>query len=268
MEAEVSVSWFVLQAVAALFTLWLGGRIGLHRIGRVWIWLCVGVALIFIWGWLKHHPSVAVHALPLKTLYFIEGTGAVPIFMFVIGIIYGRSSTSRQRRVAVLAMIFGVVYFLQGGMWMLQTTPSASFADTVRGDVVRQSQDFSCVPASCATALRFVGIAATESEMADLTRTRPGTGATLIRAMESLRRKLAHSDVRVSLLEPTYDQLCGLPMPALTPLNLEIGRHHMVVLTEVTEHGARVLDPQLGKLYMDRGELEDAFTHQVIVLER
>ena len=268
METEVSVSWFVLQAVAALFTLWLGSRIGRQRIGRVWIWSCMGVALIFIWGWLKHHPSVAIHAIPLKTLYFIEGTGAVPIFMFVIGIIYGRSSTLKQCRVAILAMIFGIVYFFQGGIWMLQTTPITSFANSVRGDVVRQSQDFSCVPASCATALRLVGITATEAEMADLTRTRPGTGATLIRAMEALRHKLAHSDIRVSLLEPTYDQLCGLSMPVLTPLNLEIGRHHMVVLTEVTEHGARVLDPQLGKLFMDRADLEDAFTHQVIVLER
>ncbi len=264
----VSVGWFVLQAAVALFVLWLGVRVGRQPTTSLWLWLALALVLIVTWGWLKHNPSVAVYLIDPGAFAYLEGTGGVPGFMFVIGAVYGSSCSRHQRRAAVLAALFGGLYFLQGGMWMLQTTPSSTLASTIGSAAVLQSQEFSCVPASCATALRIVGMTATEAEMAELTQTRPGTGSTLIRALDALRHRLARSPIRVQLLEPTFPQLAVLPMPALTPLQFKPGQLHMVVILSVDEHGVQIVDPQIGRIRMDRSEFEQVFTRQVIVFER
>lgn len=268
---EQSVSWFMIQALVALAALWWGGRVGAGSTTRMWAWLAVGFFMLGCWGWLKHHPAVAVNALPLELLYYIEGTGAVPAFMLIVGIAYGRSRMARQKRVAALAMGLGIIYFLQGGMWMVQTAPQAAYGgstQTTEGTLVLQSQEYSCVPAACATALRMLNVQTSESEMAELTQTRPGTGATLIRAMEALRTKLAGNDIGVNLYSPDYRQLQKMPMPALTPLQLESSQQHMVVLMGVRKEGVRIADPQAGFIFMNRDEFERVYTNQIIVFER
>ena len=265
---EQSANWFMIQALVASAALWWGAHVGRGSSMRMRLWLTVGFITLGCWGWLKHHPAVAVNAIPPRILYYIEGTGAVPAFMLIVGMAYTRSKLPRQKRVAALALGLGIIYFLQGGMWMVQTTPPQSFAGTSEQAIVMQSQEYSCVPASCATALNLLGLPTNESEMAELTRTHPGTGATLIRALEALRVKVAGNDMRVNLYAPTYSQLRGLPMPALTPLQFESRRQHMVVLLGVDKNGVRMADPQAGAVYMDRDEFERVYTQQVIVFER
>jgi len=165
-------------------------------------------------------------------------------------------------------VVLGTIYFLHGGLWMLQSTPTQSFAQTHDSAVVRQSQNFSCVPAACATALGYLGVDSSEAEMADLTQTRAGSGATLIRAMEALQRKLAGTGIQVKMLEPEYAQLLGLEMPLLTPLHLELGRQHMVTVLRADESGAWVADPLQGELYVPRQRWQEAYTRRVITFER
>ena len=263
-----TVGWFILQGLASLGTLCLGLRLGRGPLRRAWLWLALGMTVLIYWAWLKHHPAVAVYAIPLAVLCYIEGTGAVPAFMLVVGIAYARSRLPHERRVAVLAAALGLIYFLHGSLWMLQSTPTQSFAQTQTGVEVRQSQNYSCVPAACATALNHLGVASSEAEMAELTQTRPGSGATLIRAMEALQRKLAGTDIQVKMLEPEYSQLLGLDMPLLTPLRLELGRHHMVTVLRADELGAWVADPLQGNIFVPRDKWQKAYINDKRCAER
>jgi ABC-type bacteriocin/lantibiotic exporter with double-glycine peptidase domain len=139
---------------------------------------------------------------------------------------------------------------------------------TVEPYDIRQSQDYSCVPAACATALNLLGLPSTEMQMAELTQTRPGTGATLIRALDGLDRRLMGTGWRAVLLEPSVGELERLPLPALTPLQFEASRQHMVVVSRFAYDGVWVMDPMDGYTYFSREEFEAAYRRRVIVFER
>lgn len=231
----------------------------------------IGVLLLVIWAWLTWNPAVAVHAIPAGLLTYLEGVAAVPVFMLICGVAWSCSTLPRQRRVTALAAAMGLIYFVQGGMWMLQTTPRSALGEQIVVDpsgVVYQSTEFSCVPAACATALTQLGVPTTEADMAELTQARPGTGSTLIRAMNGLQQRLADSPIEVHLVEPDYEQLTSLPLPALTPLRMGTTQRHMVVLTHVNEQVVSLIDPQEGRVLYYRDDFEEVFEGQVLVFER
>ncbi len=263
-----SAGWFVFMAGLSVGCWCLG-----HRFAQgpraTWVTgLALTLAMLGIWAWLLRNPSLAVQLIPVGVLSQVEGVAAVPPFMFVVGLAWRRSEIARQRRVVVLATLMGGIYFLQGGMWMVQTTPAVGFATTISPQGTRQSQEFSCVPAACATALTRIGIPTSEAEMATLTSTRPGTGSTLIRALHGLEQRIGHLPVTPQLLEPTYDELARLPMPMITPLKFEPTRQHMVVLTGRDQFGVMVMDPELGPMYYLRRDFEAVYTGKLIVLRR
>lgn len=261
----MAVLWFGILALTAVGGFMLGRRLGCGPAHRAWLGMLVALGVMTLWTWLLRHPAVAVNALPVEMLSYVEGGGAVPLFMVIVGVAFGKAQTPGQRRLTVLAAFFGGVFFLQGSMWMLQSTPSRVMGDGQPiGGMVMQSQDFTCVPAACATALNQLGVPATEAEMAELTHTRPGTGATLIRAMQGLNHRLRHTRFRVELIEPGYDELTVAAPPLLTPLRFEPQRLHMVVILGVHEHWVHIADPQIGWMRMTRKEFEDAYTGRVL----
>ena len=203
---SASLGWFIVVAAALPLMWWAGFRVGkvqdpLRR--GVAIGLVMG--LLFLWCWLIRNPSVAVEVVPLSALARLEGIGAAPMFMFVVGVAWALGQLRRQRAIVIVAVMLGAGYFVQGGWWMLKQTPEGAFARSERDmnlDVL-QSQDYSCVPAACTTSLRILGVATTEAEMAELTETRPGNGATLIRAMRGLEVRLKHEGLEPRLIEPS-----------------------------------------------------------------
>ena len=262
-----SVTWFVVMAAVAVLALMLGRALGREQ-RHCWPGLLLGVTLLGAWAYLAHHPAVAVRVIPLSVLSQVEGTAAVPAFMLIIGIIWSRSRLPRQRRVAAWAVVLGAVYFLQGGMWMLQTTPQVGFARGVHHGPVLQSQEYSCVPAACATALNMLDIYTSESEMAQLTQTRPGTGATTLRALNGLNRRLAGTAYTARIVSARPDQLATLPMPALTPLQFERSRRHMVTILRTNQWGVWIADPIDGTMCLDWEYFDRVYTRQVLVFER
>ncbi len=264
---EPSIGWFVVWALASGLMLRLGVWLGRGSRWRAGLAMVLGFALLGWWVWLNRNPQIAVQTIPLSILSHIEGIGAVPGFMLVVGVAWSMCHLPRQRKVTLVAVALGGLYFLHGGLWMLQTTPTTSFANSIQGGLVMQSQDYSCVAAACATALSDLGLPASEARMAELTQTRPGTGATLIRAMEGLRRQLAGSRYRARLVEPTYEQLMALRPPLITPLRFEATMLHMVVLRQVDEHGVLVADPTNGEIWLERAHFEQFYTRQVLIFE-
>ncbi|MAE64184.1 MAG: hypothetical protein CMJ18_07895 [Phycisphaeraceae bacterium] len=187
--------------------------------------------------------------------------------MFIVGHAWARSRLPRQRRASALAGLLGIVYFLHGGLWLIQSTPE-TFADHVDDGIVRQSSGFSCVPAACATALRHLGVHATETELARLTEARPGSGSTLIRATRALELKLAGTGIHAEVLEPSVRQLSAVAPPVLTPIRGEVGREHMVVITRVADQGAWLADPMQGHVFVPHEQWDEMYTRRVIAFVR
>ncbi len=264
----LSIAWFLALAALAGLGYATGHWLGRGPRRRAYLGFGLGALLVGFWTWLHHHPAVAIHVVPPMTLRYLEGTAAVPIFMMIVGIAHAQSHIPRQRRVAVLAAVLGIVYFFQGGLWMLQTTPTSVMGRTIdkfHGGVVYQTSEFSCVPAACATALNQLKLPTSEAQMAVFTETKAGTGATIIRAYNGLTKRLADEPYGVELVQPSYDDLVGQPLPVLTPLRMQATTHHMVTLLRIDEDGVWLADPQLGKVYMERDEFESVYTDQAIV---
>lgn len=260
-----SMLWFAATALACVAAWQAGTRLGRLNPPRAWLCVAGATTMLLLWAWLSRNPAVAVEAIPVRVLSRIEGVAAVPLFLLILGVAWARSGLTRQRAVVVAAVLVGVVHFVRGGGWMLQVTPAASFASTIDRDMVMQSQDFSCVAAASATALNRMGIYTSEAEMARLTRTTPGSGATIVRAMDGLAQRLAHTPWQPQLVQPTYDQLQTLPMPLLATVQSGPLQRHMIVVESANDRHVWVVDPAGGRLLLDAGQFAQSFTGSVIV---
>ncbi len=244
---------------------WLGGfTLGRRTETAARLGLFAGCVVLFVWISLLRRPSLAVHVLPVTWLAVLEGTAGAVLFLWVLGLLYARSQKQRDRRVTLAAISIGLVYLVHGGQWMLQDTPRASFGTSVT-PVVMQSQNYSCVAASSATALNRMGIATTEMEMAQLTQTRPGTGSTLMRAVAGLNDRLRITPYEATVIEPTLEEMRGVPTPAVAPLRLEVSRLHMVTIDSVDDWGVLVLDPTQGMGFYSWEEWQEIAAGPVIV---
>lgn len=263
-----SILWLI-AVLAALPVAWLAGQRA-AAIRDLWRRVCViGGVFLLLMGWavMIHHPAVAVELIPLSALARLEGVGAAPLFVFVLGVGWRQAALRRQRAVMIVGMCLGFGYFVQGGLWMMRPTPTNAFNTVGEQYFVQQSQDYSCVPAACATSLRLIGVKTNEAEMATLTETRAGSGATLLRALNGLNVKLAGTGIEPRLLEPTYDQLANYQPPMLTPLRYDTARLHMVTIIEVRPHLVVLADPQMGIEFVPRKEFEKRFRGQVIAFD-
>lgn len=268
MGAAASVYWFIGLAIFAALSWGVGFRLGSGPVWRTWASLALGIGLILGWAWLIRHPSVAVHVIPVGVLSRIEGVGGVPIFMLILGVAWARCSVPRQRHVVAWGMMLGAIYYVNGGMWLLQETPTAVMGQTITDADFRQTQDYTCVPAACATALNMMGVPSTEAQMAELTQTRPGTGATIIRALDGLNHRLNNTGIAPVLLEPDWEILRGMDTPMLTPLQFESTRRHMVVISSITQSGVWVMDPVEGFMHFSPPAFLDVYRNQVIAFDR
>lgn len=265
----MSVGWFLIMAILSTAGFITGIHYGHGSRRRAWLTIAVSLTLMFGWQGLQQQPSWIVKAIPATLLSYLEGVAAVPLFMWIVGTLWALAKFPGQRRWAVAGLIVGILYFLSGGWWMLQTTPRQAFANgVVEGGIVMQSQDYSCVPAACATAIDMLGLTSSEAEMAQLTDTRPGSGATLIRALAGLQRRLGGTEWQPKLMQPNYRQLIGIQGPMVAPLRFELAQRHMVVIQKVTEFSVQIADPYSGPIEMDRQEFEKVYTGVVILFER
>ncbi len=264
-----SVLWFI-AVLAVLPVAWLAGQRA-SMIEDTWRrgYVIGGVfCLLLGWAMLINHPAVAVQLIPIAALARLEGIGAAPLFVFVLGVGWRLASLRRQRAIMVVGMFLGLGYFMHGGLWMMRPTPTNAFGQT-GGEhyYVTQSQDYSCVPAACTTSLRMLGVQTTEREMAALTETRAGSGATLLRALNGVSARLEGTGIEAQLLEPTYKQLINLEPPILTPLQYEATRLHMVTLLQVRPDRVVIADPQIGIEFIGRREFETLYRGQVIAFD-
>lgn len=264
-------TWFLALLVMVAAALAMGWLLGRGSNQRAWLTMFIALGGLCLWSWLQRRPAFSSTFIPAQTLQYLEGTLAVPFFMVIVGVAWARSAVLRQRLIVGAGALAGIVLFLQGGMWMLLPTPVNALATSVPpAHVVMQSQEYSCVPAASATALNLMGHQSSEAQMAILTNTRPGTGATAVRAAHGLQSRLSGSGVRVRLVEAGVNQLALLPTPMLLTVNFDRnqGYNHMIVLMHVNAQGAQVADPQDGLFFVPWSAFRDVIAGPAIVFDR
>lgn len=265
---DINACWFLGAVLFTAASTVTGVFAGSRTPGIARASIGAAVSWMVVWAWLVHRPAVALEVVPVELLSRIEGFGGVPAFMFLLGVLWSRTFLSRQRVLVGWAAVFGGVYFVNGGLWLLQDTPASVMANTyARQGMVLQSQDYSCVPASCATALNLLGVPSTEAQMATMTDTRPGTGATVLRALRGLNTRLSEDPLRANLMEITAQGVQNVECPALTALQFEPGRMHMVVILGCRDGGVWLMDPMSGIMWMTPQMFQEVFTGQVIVFQ-
>ena len=260
-----TIHWFISFAALSSLAWTLGYYLGKGSAASARVTLVLGLACLVLWGWLHFHPAVAVQMIPLWVLSRIEGVGSVPFFMLLLGLAWSQARLPRQKRVISWAILFGWVFFLNGALWMLQSTPEQIFAGTVRDEMVKQSQAYSCVPAACAQALNQLGVPTSEKQMAKLTQTRPGTGSTMLRAMQGLRERLEGSPFDVEMIEVKPEDLRFMPGPMVTPLRFEPTRLHMVTIVHAGDKSIRIADPVNDVMSMTWASFSEIYSGQVLI---
>jgi len=270
LNVETSVGWFVALGSLSILALSVGRWLGVGPTRRAWLGMVGGVLSLGLWGWLANEPAVALRAIPSGMLCYLEGTAAVPMFMLVIGIIWSRSVTVKQKRVAAFGSVIGGLFFLHSALWMLQPLHETTLANSIERRMVMQSTDYSCVPAACATVMNYMGLPTTEAEMARLTETRPMTGSTFIRAVDGLTDRLVGTNIKPELVDPTPEQLTVLPTPLITAIHPDSSSRfsHMVVVFGANDKKVWLGDPNVGLCTMPRVEFDSAYTGQAIIFSR
>ena len=263
------VTWFLLVG-ALSWGAWLGGaRLGGVSVQHARSVLAVAGSMLVIWTWLMKRPAVAAEVMPVWLLSHIEGIGALPWFVLLLGAAWSRAQRPRQRVLIGWALLLGLMVFVNGGSWMLQSTPSAVMGAQRGQRTVLQTQDYTCVPAAAATLLNRSGYRTHEAEMAELTRTRPGVGSTSIRAVDGINRFLSQggSPRRAGLVEVELDAIPPGMLPVMTPMIPDPGRRHMVVIVQIDPRFVKVMDPMEGELLLERSDFEERYVGHVIALQ-
>lgn len=262
-SATVFVTWVCLALLA-----WIAGQnIGRQSRRAAALAGLIGVISLAAWAWLVRHPATAVRLVPADVLQYIEGVAALPLLMFALAALRHCAQTLREQVAIALATVAGCAYFAHGGWWMLQQTPRDAFLSEINQPFVWQSTEYSCVPASSATVLNLLGHPTSEARMAELTQTRPVTGATIVRALAGLEQRLQTTSVRPRLVNLRHDDLDELDTPALALMRLEHTRQHLVVVVDVTPRRVLLADPTNGSARVDRDWFERRFTGDAIVFD-
>ena len=199
---------------------------------------------------------------------------------FLAGVTWTHGYGTKLRRV-----LFGAAVFL---------TSAWSLCDPLLGHppfcknqwdsngICRQSSRFTCTPASAATLLRYHGIPAEESEMAELCLTRDGT--TWQGLYRGLTLKTEGHPFRVKVIECEWDDLKKYrQQPLILSVGLdpsepfpddyterrwgwEPGIRHSVILFEQGDGGVLIADPTVGLQKWTSGDLQTLFRGRAVAL--
>lgn len=263
----VPAFWFLFLALSCIVAYRAGLSFGIVRnTAARWALLAVCIAVLAAWTWLANHPEHASALIGANVLKYLEGTIAAPLSLLLLGVAWRRCESRRQRVFVSVGVLACAAFFIHGSLWMLQTTRPEDYSTFNRAGVVRQSQRFSCVPAACATALNRLGILTTEAEMAELTQTRWGTGATLVRALAGVNERLANTNYSAAIEHADWDRLARDGSPAIVLMRYESPRYHMSTILTIKPNVVLVADPAQGMMWLSRSQFEEAYTGNAILI--
>lgn len=259
-----SALWFVALLAGGVAAFFAAMRLGSSRQRAIYAFGWLGLFLIAL-VWLQKHPATALALLPSHVLIHLEGTAVFPAAMAILGVAWAQGRRRRQRVLTGVAVVVAGMCFMHGARWMVQPTPSVIGSGEA---VVTQSTDYSCVAAACATALNQLNVPTNEADMMTLARVKAGSGATMMRALDGLNRRLDQSPWRARLVDMHGGDALLTQAPALVALRLGKWNSHLVTIVESHEHYVVIADPVDGLLSFPRHALEAYAEPTGIVFER
>jgi len=166
---------------------WLGRRP--KHVAQIAVFATVG--LIALAALPRFRPALVAEVVPLWLLAHLEGVLGVMPWMTLVGVLSSSRLSTALRRSSPLLVVMGLVYFLYGAIWMVLPVIAITEPENRSvNDVTLQSRHDSCVPSASATALRRLGVRATEAKMCAVVRAKPSRGSTLVRAAWGLQAYL------------------------------------------------------------------------------
>ena len=251
---QIAVPIVVMVSVAAALAL-LGVRFGSRLPRPVAIGICVFAVAVMIAHAVYLGDNLLLARLMPVADVIIWGNVQPLAAGLLAGLAWSTLGTPRWQR-ALLVTAVGVLALYRAYWPMAGACPPTQ--DTWFGDVCKQSTLSTCSAAAAATALRAVGIGASETEMATLCLTRQA-GTTNLGLYRGLRRKTDDTAYAAEVFTGTVRQLVALPGPAIVSVGsayrdggrawgpLVGNRHSVVVLGRTADGKIEVADPYTGR---------------------
>jgi hypothetical protein len=237
-----SGAWFAGLLGAALLAFWGGRRLGRCPVVLTATVAAIALTVVVVATTFRYRPTLLPMIVGLDTAVWLEGIVAVFPWMVFVGVLHTNLHTVRLRRAAVLMFVLGIVYFLFGAIWMILPTIRMVGGENRGPDgaaiVTIQNRPDTCVPSSSATALRLMGVPASEQLMCEVVLAKPTRGSTLTRAAWGLRDHLEKSGMAVELHDLMPSEIAAVASPdapVLVVIRSNIAADHMVVVLGTLE---------------------------------
>ena len=160
---------------------------------------------------------------------------------------------------SILPIVFP--YFLRDQQKALTTR-------VLKGGYVLQSTVYNCGPAAAATALRQLGVEASEGEIAILSYANPVSGTPEDVLCSALRKRYGNEGILCE--RRPLRTIEELKEAGLTSAVIKYSAQfdHYVTVLEVTDDEVVVADPMVGKTSLSHGEFMEKWRRSGIVLKR
>jgi len=272
----------LVRPFAAQFLLALVAFAVAPRIARASRVVCGGVCavalgVLLVWPLMRVFPVVPIELLGARVVACIELTLlAAPTVLF-FAIAARRVPRKSDGRAMMMLTAAAAVYFVKAGWWMLMPAGVGRAGSEIGrtrinqqadgSEICRQSTDYTCVAASMVTMLRARGIGAEEAEMARLSFTQVGGGATDSRAMWPLEEKLEGTGLAVRYQRLDVQGLIAAPKPCMVQLDWGYFISHMVPVMSADVEQVVIGDPLVGRAKMTAEAFRAKWKGMAIVLE-
>jgi hypothetical protein len=130
-----------------------------------------------------------------------------------------------------------------------------------------QSTDYTCAPAAAVTALKKLGLSATEGELAILAHTSPVAGTLPICLEAALRQRYAGQGLECEYkrFKSIGELADGITLAVVKDAFLS---DHCVAVLKVSENTVTIADPVTGKMLMSHEQFKKIWRHTGIMLKR
>jgi len=245
--------------------------------------IAVGSALVLVLhAAFLNDEIIIARTLPWANVMFY-GDSRLPAAALLAGSAYSLLRTPRWQRIMLSAAL--IAFALYRVLGPVVGAPPEGLQNRWTNGMCRQSTTSTCSAAAAATALHSVGIATTESEVAQLCLTR-SSGTSTLGLYRGLKMKTAGTAYTVAVYSGPVEGFLALPAaPALVSIGaaqrvensqnagrqfslLPGGSHSVTVLGIGPDGTIDVADPFTGRQHMTRANLEMIWGGEAIRIVR
>lgn len=241
----------------------IAGVILINKMAWLPEWMVCDAASVLQASWFAP-PGMALLVLAIRRARIERLAKSLPVFSNARAALYiGLLSTA-----LLGAGLYGALSRMLGPAKCLAEIRER--AGVIKDGVVLQSTDYTCAPCAAATLLRLSGAnpEASERGMIPLCRTQFHGGATMLSIAAGLKTASTGLGLRVRLLEPSFEELKTLPLPAVITVSYGPALGHTVVLCALEQDRARVADPAEGLVWWQTIELKRRYLGEAVTMER